>query len=169
VREPTPSQTIGPFFGFALPYAGGPSLVPPDAPGALRIEGEVLDGEDRPVTDALLEARQAAESSGSFGRCRTDAEGSFWFCTVKPGRVATAGGLLQAPHLTITVFARGLLRHLVTRMYFPEEDAVNAEDPVLQLVDAPRRALLVAEREPGGVLRFDVRLQGERETPFFAL
>jgi protocatechuate 3,4-dioxygenase alpha subunit len=169
LRGPTPSQTIGPFFGFALPYAGGPSIFPIDVPGALRIEGRVLDGHEQPVADALLEVWQANAPSDGFGRCRTDAEGAFWFSTVKPGRVSTPGGMTQAPHLTITVFARGLLRHLVTRMYFPDGSSANAEDPVLRLVDPPRRRLLVAERDESGVLHFDVRLQGDRETPFFAV
>jgi protocatechuate 3,4-dioxygenase alpha subunit len=168
LREPTPSQTVGPFFGFALPYTDGQRIVPAGAPGALRVEGRVLDGEGDPVPDALLEVSQAGVEGGRFfGRCPTDAEGSYWFSTVKPGRVAGADGRLQAPHLTVTVFARGLLRHLVTRVYFPDEPEANSRDPVLALVGEPRGHLLVAEAEPGGVLRFDIHLQGDRETPFF--
>jgi protocatechuate 3,4-dioxygenase, alpha subunit len=178
LSEPTPSQTVGPFFGFALPYADGPSAVPAGTPGSLRIEGQVLDGEGGPVPDALLELSQAGvqgsdargrEGRGTFGRCPTDPEGSYWFTTVKPGRIRTADGGLQAPHLTITVFARGLLRHLVTRIYFPDEAEANTEDPLLNLLEEPRRRLLIAHPDSSGVLRFDIHLQGPQETPFFDL
>ena len=136
---PTPSQTVGPFFGVGLPGVEGPEGV--------RIEGQVLDGAQEPVADALLEAWH----DDQFARCRTDDEGAFHF-TVR-----------EAPFLNITLFARGLLRHLNTRMYFPGE----AEDAVLSLVDPKRRHTLVA-RWNGEVLRFDIRLQGEDETVFFA-
>ena len=167
---PTPSQTVGPFFGFALPYAGGPDLADPEAPGAVRVEGQVVDGDGVPVPDALVEVWHAGPDGGyadgaRFGRCATDAEGHFHFLTVKPGSVPS-NGRAQAPHLWLTVFARGLLRHVVTRVYFPDEEAANAADPVLAAVDAERRPTLIAERD-GAVLRFDVRLQGERETVFF--
>lgn len=141
---PTPSQTIGPFFGFALPFSGDAVAVP----DAIRVEGQVLDGAGEPVGDALLEVSQG----GQFARCRTDGEGAFHFVVAKP----------DDGFFDVTVFARGLLRHLVTRMYFPGE-----VDEVLLAVDAGRRPTLIARRE-GKILRFDVRLQGEGETVFFA-
>ena len=141
---PTPSQTVGPFFGFALPFEGD-AVAEPDA---IRVEGQLLDGAGEPVSDALLEASQG----GQFARCRTDGEGAFHFVIAKP----------DAGFLDIALFARGLLRHLNTRMYFPD-----ANDMVLSAVDAARRHTVVARRE-GGVLRFDIRLQGEDETVFFA-
>lgn len=180
---PTASQTVGPFFSFALLDLARPELVPPDAPGAIRIEGAVLDGEGAAVDDAMVEIWQAdaagrfAQPSGSpgagaftgFGRCGTDAEGRFWFVTRKPGVVCDADGRPQAPHLDVSVFARGLLKRLVTRIYFPDEEAANAADPVLSsLPSADDRATLVAVPS-GGVLRFDIRLQGDRETVFFAV
>ena len=174
----TPSQTVGPFFGVGLPFEKGEQVVPPGSAGAIRIEGQVLDGNGEPVPDALLEIWQPDErgryrrpdegAATGFGRCRTDAEGAFSFMTVKPGATPAPDGRAQAPHLNVTVFARGLLRHLVTRMYFPDEPEANATDPVLNLVDAARRETLIA-KSCGGVLHFDVRLQGERETVFFAI
>jgi protocatechuate 3,4-dioxygenase alpha subunit len=178
--HPTPSQTVGPFFGFALPYSGDHEVVPPGTPGAVRVEGQVIDGGGEPVPDALVEVWQAGPDGvyaapnagngfGGFGRCRTDAEGAFRFVTVKPGPTPASDGRSQAPHLNVTVFARGLLRHLVTRMYFPDEPAANDSDPVLALITDPAaRATLVAHDE-AGVLRFDVHLQGDQETVFFAL
>ena len=163
---PTPSQTVGPFFGFALPFAGDANAVDPGSPGALRIEGQVLDGAGDPVPDALVEAWQA----DAFARCRTDAEGAFHFVLLKPGPVTAPDGRTQAPHLNITVFARGLLRQLITRLYFPDEAAANAVDPVLKLVEGPEeRSTLVAANDGVGKLRFDIHLQGDRETVFFAI
>ena len=141
---PTPSQTAGPFFGFALPFEDGASC----APDGVRVEGQVLDGAGEPVPDALLEVSQADQ----FGRCRTDGEGAFHFLVRKP----------DAGFLNVRVFARGLLRHLNTRLYFPGE-----QDAVLASVDAARRPTLMARQE-GGVLHFDVHLQGPDETVFFA-
>ena len=161
----TPSQTVGPFFGVGLPFEKGEQLAPPGAAGVMRIEGQVLDGKGEPVPDALLEIWQPATG---FGRARTDSEGAFSFTTVKPGPVPAPDGGMQAPHFNVTVFARGLLRHLVTRMYFPDETEANGADPVLNLVEPARRETLIA-KNCGGVLRFDVRLQGERETVFFAI
>lgn len=161
--SPTPSQTVGPFFGFALPFPGDAEASDADA-AAVRIEGQVLDGEGEPVQEALLEAWQGDQ----FARCRTDPEGAFHFLVRKPGPIRGANGRIQAPHLELTVFARGLLRHLATRIYFPDEPAANDEDPVLELVDPDRRATLIA-RADGDVLHFDVRLQGAGETVFFAL
>ena len=161
----TPSQTVGPFFGVGLPFEKGEQLAPPGAAGVMRIEGQVLDGKGEPVPDALLEIWQPATG---FGRARTDSEGAFSFTTVKPGPVPAPDGGMQAPHFNVTVFARGLLRHLVTRMYFPDETEANGADPVLNLVEPARRETLIA-KDCGGVLHFDVRLQGERETVFFAI
>ena len=161
----TPSQTVGPFFGVGLPFEKGEQLSPPGAVGVMRIEGQVLDGKGEPVPDALLEIWQPATG---FGRARTDSEGAFSFTTVKPGPVPAPDGGMQAPHFNVTVFARGLLRHLVTRMYFPDETEANGADPVLNLVEPARRETLIA-KNCGGVLHFDVRLQGERETVFFAI
>ena len=153
VGGPTPSQTVGPFFGFAMPFPEGPTATQ----DGLRIEGQVLDGEGAPVPDALIEVSQ----DGQFARCGTDPEGAFHFVVRKPA--ARAG----APYLEVTVFARGLLRQLPTRMYFPDEAAANAADPVLRLA-GDRRETLIATDE-GGVLRFDIRLQGEAETVFFEI
>ena len=174
----TPSQTVGPFFGVGLPFEKGEQIAPPGSAGAIRIEGQVLDGNGEPVPDALLEIWQpddrghyrtlAGGETLGFGRCRTDSEGAFSFVTAKPGPTPAPDGRAQAPHLNVTVFARGLLRHLVTRMYFPDETEANATDPVLNLVDPARRETLIASNS-GGVLHFDVRLQGERETVFFAI
>jgi protocatechuate 3,4-dioxygenase, alpha subunit len=163
LRAPTPSQTVGPFFGFALPFEGDSEATPPGN-GVLRIEGQVLDGAGEPVTDGLLELWQGEQ----FARCATDPEGVFHFAALKPPPVPGPEGTTQAPHFTLTVFARGLLRQLQTRIYLPDEEAANASDWVLAQVEPPRRATLVARAEDG-VLRFDVRLQGERETVFFAL
>jgi protocatechuate 3,4-dioxygenase alpha subunit len=156
MTAPTPSQTIGPFFGFALPFENDANATA-DEP-AIRVEGELLDGAGEPVGDALVEAFQGDQ----FARCRTDGEGAFHFVLRKP---PPSDG---APFFNITVFARGLLRHLQTRMYFPDEDEVNLDDRVLQLVDDSRRHTLIARGE-GGVLHFDIRLQGEGETVFFAV
>jgi len=174
----TPSQTVGPFFGVGLPFEKGEQIAASGSASVIRVEGQVLDGNGEPVPDALLEIWQPDErgryrkvadgEATGFGRRRTDAEGAFSFMTVKPGSTPAPDGRPQAPHLNVTVFARGLLRHLVTRMYFPDEQAANATDPVLNLVDAARRETLIA-KSCGGVLHFDVRLQGERETVFFAI
>ena len=169
----TPLQTVGPYFAVALLDVIGPELVEPGGPSAIRIEGVLLDGAGAPVPDGMVEIWQAdAEGNHSpdsgFGRCGAAPDGSFHFTTVKPGRVAAPDGSLQAPHIAFWVFARGLLKGLATRMYFPDEEAANAADPVLSALDEAARATLVA-REDEGVLRFAVRLQGEGETTFFAV
>jgi protocatechuate 3,4-dioxygenase alpha subunit len=156
---PTPSQTVGPFFGFALPFADDADAATAGSAGAIRVEGQVFDGAGEPVTDALLELWQGDQ----FGRCRTDAEGAFHFTVRKP---ETPPG--RAPFMNVTVFARGLLRHLCTHMYFPDEQSANDADPVLLAVEADRRHTLVARPAAGG-LHFDVHLQGDDETVFFAL
>lgn len=168
----TPEQTIGPFWHFALLKTGGPDLVEPGAPDAVRLEGCIVDGAGQPLGDALVEIWQADadgryDAEWGFGRCATDAEGRFFFTTVKPGPVPGPGGRLQAPHIAVSIFARGLLRRLVTRVYFPDEESANAEDPVLASVPDP--AALVAQARENGALRFDVVTQGDGETAFFSV
>jgi protocatechuate 3,4-dioxygenase, alpha subunit len=140
---PTPAQTVGPFFGFALPFEGDSRC----AEDGARIEGQVLDGAGEPVPDALLEV----SDTDQFGRCRTDSEGAFHFELREP----------EAGFVSLAIFARGLLRHLNTRIYLP-----GREGEVPTSVDPGRRHTLVAQRD-GDVIRFDVRLQGEDETVFF--
>jgi len=176
---PTPGQTVGPFFGYALPYADGPALVPPGRSDAIRLHGRVLDGAGGPVPDALLELWQA-DSAGmipqqpgswrrdgfaftGWGRAATDREGHYSFSTVTPG--PTVPGV--APYFALTVFARGLLDRLLTRVYLPGDDAVLAADPLLSSVPADRRATLVATADETGYA-FDVRLQGDGETVFLS-
>jgi protocatechuate 3,4-dioxygenase alpha subunit len=154
--ERTPSQTVGPFFEFGLCQRVQNEIVAADAPDALRIEGRVLDGSGAPVPDAMVEIWP------EWGRCGTDAEGRYSFVTRIP---PAAGG--QAPHLAVLVFARGLLKPVLTRLYLPDEPA-NAHDPVLLGISDGERATLVAHAEEG-VLHFDVHLQGERQTAFFVL
>ena len=191
---PTPSQTVGPFFEFGLLRPPQPELVPADTPGAIRIEGVVYDGQGVPVPDAMIEIWQAdrkglypsredpriqlsralvvffdPDNFRGFGRCGTDGEGRFWFRTVKPGRVPRIDGSPQAPHIDVSVFARGLGNRLVTRIYFPDEAEANATDPLLcSIEDRTTRDTLIG-REEDGVLRFDIRLQGEGETCFLQI
>lgn len=184
---PTPSQTSGPYLSIGLlDELIGSSLVAEDDPRALRIRGRLLDGNGDPVPDGLVEIWQAnaagryahprddradaALEDGfvGFGRSGTVDDGWFEFVTVKPGRVPAPGGGLQAPHLVVVVSARGLLKQLVTRIYFPDEGAANADDAVLSELSEDERATLVARPEDGG-LRFDIRLQGAGQTTFFAV
>jgi protocatechuate 3,4-dioxygenase, alpha subunit len=162
----TPSQTVGPYFSIGLPWPDGPEVVPD---GDVWIRGRILDGEREPIPDALVETWQAdpsgryeVEGFRGLGRCPTDEGGAYAIRTVKPG---AAGD--QAPHIAVAVFARGLLNHVVTRIYFPDEEA-NATDPVLSGLDDAARATLIAAREEDGY-RFDVRLQGPDETAFFSV
>lgn len=156
---PTPSQTVGPFFGFALPFESDADAMAPGSPDALRIEGQVLDGAGEPVPDAMIEAW----SDGQFARCRTDPEGAYHLTMRKPG--AERG---HAPALNVFVFARGLLRQVATRIYFPDEKDANRDDLALQVVDPARRQTLIAQ-DAGASLRFDVNLQGDHETVFFEI
>ena len=158
--SPTPSQTVGPFFGFALPFSGGSDFAREGR--GVRIEGQLLDGAEEPVPDGLVEVW----SGNDFARCRTDSEGVFHFTVEKPARDSMSSG--EAPHLNVIVFARGLLRHLATRIYFPDEEAANSGDRVLNRVEPERRGTLIAQGR-GSVLQFDIRLQGDRETVFFGL
>ena len=174
-HRPTPSQTIGPFYGFALPFTGGGDLVPPGHPGAVTVHGRVYDGAGEPVPDAMLEFWQAAEGGSragapgslrrdqvtgavlgrdhleftGFGRVATGADGHYALRTLPPG---------GAPYISVCVFARGLLHHLFTRIYLPGL-ADPATEPLLASLPPSRRATLLATREREGVLRFDVRLQ----------
>jgi protocatechuate 3,4-dioxygenase, alpha subunit len=180
----TPSQTVGPFFSVALPWPDGPYVVARGTPGAVWLRGTVLDGNGEPVPDALVESWQA-DPDGSFdhpddprgavagfrgfGRCPTDDAGRWSILTVKPGPVPGPAGTTQAPHVDLSVFARGLLDRVVTRVYFPDEERANAADPVLaRIADPAARATLLATATDDGY-RFDVRLQGDRETVFFAI
>jgi protocatechuate 3,4-dioxygenase alpha subunit len=176
---PTPSQTVGPFFHHALLREPLNELVARGDPDALTLSGVVLDGAGEPVDDGMVEIWQAdangrygdpaAGDLAGFGRSGTDAGGRYEFVTAKPGRVPAADGALQAPHIELAVFSRGLVAQPVTRVYFPDEDAANAEDPLLTSIEDPaRRARLVA-RADGAGLRFDIRLQGEDQTPFLAV
>ena len=179
----TPSQTVGPYFAIGMTWEDGPYVVSEGTDGAIRIRGRVTDGEGRPVPDAVIETWQAdadgrfdhpddprgpAAGFRGFGRCGTDGDGGYAILTVKPGPVPGPGGTTQAPHIDVSVFARGLLNRCVTRIYFADEADANASDPVLSSVPAERRGTLVAEPTDDGY-RFDVRLQGERETAFFAI
>ena len=181
----TPSQTIGPFLHMVLPWSDGPDVVPDGTAGAIRIVGRLTDGAGEPVPDGLIETWQADPAGRfahpddprgraepgfrGFGRCATDADGEFWFRTVKPGQLPAEDNLTEAPHLDVTVFARGLLNRLVTRLYFPDEQRANAADPLLASLENDERLRLVATAETEGTLRFDIRLQGGPETPFFRL
>lgn len=187
----TPTQTVGPFFYDCLlrPDAQRNTLVTPDTTRErIRIEGRVTDGDGQPVPDAMIEIWQANAHGRynhpadqrdlpldpdftGFGRSPTDEDGTFWFETIKPGRVPFDEATTQAPHINVAVFARGLLNHLLTRLYFADE-AANADDPVLACVPTERRDTLVAQRsEADGMVtyRFDIVLQGAGETAFFNL
>ena len=174
----TPGQTIGPFFGYALPYPGDRELVPRGSAGSVRLHGYVHDGEGNGVEDALLEIRQA-DAAGAvpavpgslrrdgyaftgWGRASTDPAGHYWFSTVEPGPTRPGG----APFFAVTVFARGLLNRLFTRIYLPVSPAVLEADPLLSALDGEERSVMIAVREADGSLRFDIHLQGPRETPF---
>ena len=179
---PTPWQTVGPFFHDALCYSTGPAVAGPDRTGAFVMSGRVLDGEQNPIPDSLLEIWQADENGAfvttagiyedtvragfrGFGRSQTDEAGRFEFRTVKPGAVPTVDGTQQAPHIAMSVFARGMLRRAVTRVYFEDEAEANHADPLLSSLDEARRRTLVAARTEDGY-RFDVRIQGDDETVF---
>ncbi len=180
----TPSQTVGPFFDFGLVIADGEIVASDAADGIhITIEGVVRDGAGDPVPDALLEVWQANaagkyrhpaddrrtpldDNCDGFGRVPTTPEGRFAFRTVKPGRVPGPQGTTQAPHLLVSVLARGVLTRLATRIYFDDESS-NTEDPVLALVPEDRRQTLVARHGDGNRYSFDIVLQGPGETVFF--
>lgn len=180
----TPSQTVGPFFHHALPYAAGDNLADGATEGErIAVEGRVYDGDGLPVNDALIEIWQADargryrhpedddtprnDGFGGFGRMPTDEDGRFRFFTVKPGPVPGPNGAMQAPHINVSVFARGVLKRLATRLYFADEER-NRADPILGLVPEARRPTLIARRAGDGpVYVFDIVLRGEDETVFF--
>jgi protocatechuate 3,4-dioxygenase alpha subunit len=182
---PTPSQTIGPFFHVALERPSWSDLTRDGAAGPkIHIEGRVTDGEGKAVGDALIEIWQANGAGRyahpeddqekpldpkfrGFGRVFTDKDGRYRFTTIRPGPVPGRGNALQAPHINVTLFARGLLKHLRTRLYF-EGDKANNSDPVLSRIedDAARRSLIAKPGAPDTWI-FDIRLQGEGETAFF--
>ena len=188
---PTPSQTVGPFFHLEMARAEWNDLATGDPAGErLVIEGRVVDGDGAAVPDALIELWQANAAGRydhpddrqedkpldprfrGFGRVATDAEGRFRVTTIRPGAVAGRGNTLQAPHINLAIFARGLLKHLYTRLYFADE-AANASDPLLSAIeDEAARRTLLAERKPGGgtpIYAFDIVLQGPGETAFLDL
>jgi protocatechuate 3,4-dioxygenase alpha subunit len=183
--DPTPSQTVGPFFAFGLPFDGGADVVPSGTPGAISVHGTVRDGAGAPVPDALLEFWQTGpdgrlpsrpgsfhrdgRSFTGFARVPTDRAGDYAVRTLRP---AAPTGAVEAPHIAVTVFARGLLHHLFTRIYFPNNSEANAADPLLASLDEARRATLMAVPDgsvTGPGYRFDVRLQGPGETVFLDL
>jgi len=202
MSEITPSQTVGPFFAYGLAPKGrckwdpngqyswketvGDNLVTADATGErIHIEGSVLDGDGKPINDAMIEIWQA-DSQGryaspvdtrarpnakfkGFGRSATDKNGVYGFDTIKPGPVPGPNGKMQAPHIVVCIFSRGMLRQIYTRLYFSDE-AANSADPILNLVPADRRPTLIAHKQSGKgqpAYRFDIRVQGENETVFF--
>jgi protocatechuate 3,4-dioxygenase alpha subunit len=178
------SQTVGPYLHIGLAWLNTSKIAGPGVKGErVTIQGRLLDGDGVGVSDGLVEIWQAnAEGKYAhpedrqkkslekgfrgFGRIPTDAKGAFKFTTIKPGRVPGPDGKLQAPHLNVTVFMRGLLKQLTTRIYFPG-DAANAQDPLLKLVPAARRGTLVARRKSKGLLEWNIVLQGKDETAFF--
>jgi len=192
-NKQTPSQTIGPYFAFGLtPEGYGKAgiatniLVNDNTQGErIRIHGQVVDGNDEPVKDALLEIWQADNSGryrhpddkpeldsgfAGFGRRGTDENGMYSFVTTQPGRVRGRTAELQAPHINMIVFMRGILVHAYTRIYFSDEQEFNDSDNVLTGVDASRRHTLIAQRDDTRQLTrysFDIRLQGDDETVFF--
>jgi len=206
----TPSQTVGPYFHYGLPWKGGADLVGqsdmgcrPDLivesyhalnltsrsgvprGGIIDLRGHVLDGMEAPIPDVMLEIWQANAAGRyaspadrreelpldphfiGFGRSATLEDGSWHFRTVRPGRVPGPNGALQAPHIALSVFGRGLLKRLATRIYFAD-CAANELDPVLMTVPAARRSTLIAQRHESD-WHIDIVLQGSRETVFFAL
>jgi protocatechuate 3,4-dioxygenase alpha subunit len=174
----TPSQTVGPFLSLGLTWTAGHLVVPEGTPGAVRISGRLTDGAGAPVTDGVIETWQADAAgrfdhpddprgpSGArfrgFGRCPTDDEGRYRIVAVKPGALGDG----QAPHIDVTVLARGLLDRVVTRIYFPDEAEANAADPLLSSLPPERAATLIAAPAGKGDLHFDIRLQGPEETVF---
>lgn len=194
----TPSQTVGPYLHIGLPWPEGPFAVSPETPGAIRLRGIVRDGAGDPIPDALVESWQADPDGGfahvarrpdatdhhqrpfpsfrGFGRSATDADGRFAIVTLKPGPVPWPSDLpadgpppiRQAPHVDLSIFARGLLHRVVTRCYFGDEPAANERDPVLRAIDPARRETLIATPTADGY-RLDIHLQGPDETVFFAL
>jgi protocatechuate 3,4-dioxygenase alpha subunit len=180
----TPSSTVGPYLAIGLTWPDGQWTAAEGTPGGFWIRGRVLDGAGNVVPDAMIETwqadpdgrfaspedpRGAASYPGFRGYARAQTvSGEFGIFTLKPGRVPDGEGGLQAPHVDVSVFARGLLDRVVTRIYFADEAEANAEDAVLRALDEADRATLIAQPADDGY-RFDVRLQGDGETVFFAV
>jgi protocatechuate 3,4-dioxygenase, alpha subunit len=179
----TPSQTVGPYFAIGLPWEDGPDVVPPSTPGSFWIRGTVFDGMGEAIPDALIETWQADPNGRfdhpddprgavagfrGFGRSAADSQGLYGIRTVKPGPVPYNDGRLQAPHLVVSVFSHGLLDRVTTRIYFGDEEAANAADPVLAAVPAERRDTLIAKPTAEGY-HLDIYVQGPNETVFFAV
>ena len=180
----TPSQTVGPYLKIGFLPLVIDAIAPAGVPGErVTVRGRMSDGDGKPINDGVLEIWQAdakgkyahpedgqktimASGFRGFGRILTDSSGAFQFTTIKPGAVAGSDGKQQAPHLVVTVFMRGMLRHLITRMYFPGE-ALNETDAVLQRVPVDRRATLVAAASGKSILEWNVVSQGPTETVFF--
>jgi len=184
---PTPSHTVGPFYGYALPFPGGGDIAPVGHPDTITFQGYVYDGEGTPLPDALVElwgadpdgnvptangsirrdpatggylGRNGVEFTG-WGRIQTDADGHWYARTLRPGARGRS-----APYISVCVFARGLLVHLFTRIYLPGDEAALAADPLLSRLPDERRDTLIAADQGNGTYRFDIRLQGEGETVF---
>ena len=181
----SPSQTVGPYLAIGLLWPDGPDVVAPGTPDAIRVFGRLYDGDGEPVPDGLVETWQADPDGRfdhpddprggvrrrgfrGFGRCPTGPNGEWEIHTLKPGPVPASAGSVLAPHIDVSVFARGLLDRLVTRIYFGDEEESNAADPVLAEVPEERRSTLIAQPSSDGY-RLDLRLQGENETVFFAV
>lgn len=187
--QATASQTVGPYFSIGLDWLNTDNLVREGVQGEkITIEGRVLDGDGKPVRDALIEVWQAntygkypcpediqdktlEQNFRGFGRIPTSDDGEFRFHTIKPGAVPGADGQPQAPHIMVTVFMRGILRHLTTRIYFADEVAANDADQVLKLVPAERRTTLLAQQaaDRPNVYQWNVVVQGAGETVFFSI
>jgi len=184
IFEVTPSQTVGPYFAIGMPFDGQHLIVPEGSVGAITVSGTVFDGHGDVVPDHVIEFWQPDQTGAfadmhgygersvhpgfrGFGRwCVEDGDGVYQMTTVKPGPVAFYKGGLQAPHIDVTVLARGMLNRVVTRIYFADEQAANDSDPILQTVPSERRHTLLAQPVTGGY-RFDIHLQGPHETVFF--
>jgi protocatechuate 3,4-dioxygenase, alpha subunit len=175
-RLPTPSQTAGPFVSLGTGWLAEVATLSDAGPSAIVVAGSVVDGEEHPVTDAMLEFWQTDGADGSLARAFTGPDGRYRLVTLKPAPLAGPPGQLQAPHIDVSIFARGLMQRLVTRIYFSDEEA-NQADPLLSALESQDlRSRLVAQRlnieqrgSSGGPpsYRFDIHLQGDRETVFF--
>jgi protocatechuate 3,4-dioxygenase alpha subunit len=182
----TPSQTVGPYFAIGLPWPDGPYAIPAGTPGAITLSGAVYDGAGREIPDFLIEiwgadpqgryadlwgygGPSSIEAFRGFARCGyEEGDGTFELVTLKPGAITLPSGVVLAPHLDANLFARGMQRHVVTRIYFADEEQANAADPILASVPAERRSTLIAEATDGGY-RLDIHVQGPGETVFFTV
>jgi protocatechuate 3,4-dioxygenase alpha subunit len=185
IHPSTPSQTVGPYFAIGMPWPKGPHAVAPGTEGAFTVSGMIYDGAGAPIPDYLLETWQCdpvgrfndiwgyggpSEFEGFRGFARAgeeDGDGSFEILTVKPGTLVMPSGAVAAPHIDVSLFARGMLHRVVTRWYFADEEQANAADPVLASVAPQRRDTLLATPLPGGGYEIDIHVQGPGETVFF--